>query len=284
MNWSSASGRKDLETHLRRIGGQNDHEIDLAEAALWLAALDRPQVSLDRYRHHLELLARHTAAEAEASGNAGDLSARIEAINAVIFVRHGYQGDSLNYDDLQNANMMRVIDRQRGLPVALGILYMHCARAQGWDIKGLNFPGHFLLRMESESDRRIIDPFHGGRQLTTADLRAMVKAVGGPQAELRAEHYRPLANRMVLRRLQDNIKVRLLRARQNGEALEVIETMLMFAPSEAGLWREAGILHAGQDNLRAAVFALEQYLSLSDTPAARHEAARLLQEIKSNLN
>lgn len=284
MSWSPASGRKEIEANLRRIGGQSDEEIDLAEAALWLAALDRPRVSLDRYRHHLTVLARDTAQEFEISGREDDLSARIGAINSVIFGRHAYQGNSLNYDDLQNANLMRVIDRQKGLPVALGILYLHCARSQGWKIQGLNFPGHFLLRMDAQDDRRIIDPFHGGKQLSTADLRTMLKAIGGPEAELRPEHYSPVPNRMILKRLQDNIKIRLLRAHQVSEALEVVETMLMFAPSEANLWREAGILHAGQDNLRAAILSLEQYLSLCESPDARREATGLLQQIKSSLN
>ncbi len=286
MNWSSASGRKGIEAKLRHIGGQADAEIDLAEAALFLAALDRPQVSLDRYRHHLDVLACDTAKafEEKLETSSDTVAVRTAAINTAIFERHSYQGDSLNYDDLQNANLMRVIDRQKGLPIALGILYMHCARAQGWTIEGLNFPGHFLLRMAKGDSRCIIDPFYGGVQRETADLRSMLKAVGGPEAELHPEHYRPASNRMILRRLQDNIKVRLLRQNQIKDALEVIETMLMFAPAEAGLWREAGILHANQDNLRAAILALEQCLSLSDTPNARHEAATLLQQIKSNLN
>ncbi|WP_282604725.1 SirB1 family protein [Pelagibius sp. Alg239-R121] len=284
MNWSPASGRKDLEASLRRIGGQADDEIDLAEAALFLAALDRPRVSLDRYRHHLTVLARDTKQAFENRTQEDSLSARMEALKAVIFDQHAYRGDSLNYDDLQNANLMRVIDRQKGLPVALGILYIHCARAQGWKIEGLNFPGHFLLRMDAGDDRSIVDPFHGGAERSTAELRAMLKAIGGPEAELRPEHYRPAENRMVLKRLQDNIKVRLLRQHQIREALEVVETMLMFAPAEANLWREAGILHADQENLRAAILALEQCLSLSTSPNARHEAAALLQQLKSNLN
>ncbi len=288
MNWSSASGRKELEASLRRVGGQADAQIDLAEAALLLAALDRPRVSLDRYRHHLALLARDTAAaygrEREGAAGSDRLAAQITAINTTLFERHAYKGDSLNYDDLQNANLMRVIDRQKGLPIALGILYLHCARAQGWHIEGLNFPGHFLLRMEDGENRRIIDPFYGGVERDTAELRSLLKAVGGPDAELHPQHYRPTANRMILKRLQDNIKIRLLRQNQTREALEVIETMLMFAPAEAALWREAGILHADQDNLRAAILALEQCLSLADSPNARHEAARLLQQLKSNLN
>ncbi len=38
------------------------------------------------------------------------------------FAEHRYHGDTLTCHDLQNANPMRVIDRRKGLPVALGIL------------------------------------------------------------------------------------------------------------------------------------------------------------------
>ena len=51
------------------------------------------------------------------------------------------------YDDPQNADLMAVIDRRRGLPVALGILYIHAARAAGLEASGLNTPDHFLLQL-----------------------------------------------------------------------------------------------------------------------------------------
>ena len=56
------------------------------------------------------------------AGAAGDLAERARALNEIILLKHGYSGDELTYDDLQNANLMRVIDRRKGLPVALGIL------------------------------------------------------------------------------------------------------------------------------------------------------------------
>src|SRR3546814_18868046 len=83
---------------------------------------------------------------------------------------------------MSNADMMRVIDRRRGLPVALGILYLHGARAQGWPICGLNFPGHFLLRLDLGAERTIIDPFHGGETRDAAALRALLKTMAGEAA------------------------------------------------------------------------------------------------------
>jgi regulator of sirC expression with transglutaminase-like and TPR domain len=78
---------------------------------------------------------------------------RVAALTQVMAEEHGYNGDRQHYDDLQNANLIRVIDRRRGLPVALGILYLHAARAQGWRAAGINFPGHFLIAVEHDGER-----------------------------------------------------------------------------------------------------------------------------------
>ena len=284
MSWSAASGRKELEAELRRLGGRQDAEIDLAEAALLLACLDQPREPLDRYRHHLSLLRRDTADFAARLDAEESVAARVEALNAVMVERYGYAGDVETYDDIQNANLMRVIDRRRGLPITLGILYMHAARGQGWEIAGLNFPGHFLLRLDLEGERLIFDPFNGGRVRDTAALRDLLKAIAGNEAELRPEHYATLSNRGILLRMQSNIKLRMARAKKPAEALAVVESMLMIAPDQPRLWREAGTLNAEIGNLRAAMMSLEQFLDLGRDPAALDEAARLLQDLKARLN
>ena len=179
---------------------------------------------------------------------------------------------------------MRVIDRRKGLPVALGILYIHTARAQGWPISGLNFPGHFLLRLDAGGQRAIIDPFNDGRSCDTATLRGLLKAIAGNEAELSPEHYEATGNRQVLLRLQSNIKLRLLQDQRPEDALEIVESMIMIAPDGATLWREAGLLHAHLGNLRAALMALEHVMELSHDPGERHETARLLQDLKARLN
>ncbi|GAB4225541.1 MAG: SirB1 family protein [Kiloniellaceae bacterium] len=284
MSWSSASNRRDLEGRLRRIGGQDDAEIDIAQAALLLAALDRPQLGLERYYHHLSLLARDVADLAAKEGAAASLDQRVAVLNAVLVERYGYRGDNETYDDLMNANLMRVIDRRRGLPVAIGILYLHAARAQGWEIYGLNFPGHFLLRLDLGGQRRIIDPFNGGEERDAAALRAMLKVMSGSGAELKPAHTAPMSNRDILLRLQNNIKLRLIQEERSADALEVIESMLMIAPDRAELWREAGVLHSHFENMRAAIMAFEHYLELGAPEPGRQEITTLLAQLRAQLN
>jgi regulator of sirC expression with transglutaminase-like and TPR domain len=267
--------------YLRELAASAAPLLPIGEAALVLAAFDRPRVSLTRYRQHLAALARDVGRHS--GGNSG-LAARAQALNEIILLKYGYSGDELTYDDLQNANLIRVVDRRKGLPVALGILYLHTARAQGWDSVGLGFPGHFLIRLSEGADRLILDPFHGGRICDAASLRELLKAMAGQEVELSPEHYAPVADRDVLLRLQNNLKSRLLQGGEYERALRVVETMLLLAPDLAELWHESGVLNARLGNMRAGASALEEFIIRAPEGTARHQAAAMLQQLKSKLN
>jgi regulator of sirC expression with transglutaminase-like and TPR domain len=266
---------------LRGLGTSEARIWPIAEAALALAAIERPRVAVARYREELQLIARDVGRH---RGAGGDLDARARALGETILLQHGYSGDRLNYDDLQNANLMRVIDRRKGLPVVLGILFIDAGRAQGWEMAGLAFPGHFLVRLSDGRQHLIVDPFHDGRICSAPELRELLKAVIGADSELLPSHYAPVADREVLLRLQNNLKSRLVQERQFARAAQILETMLMLAPDSAELWGEAGMLYRELGNMRAAAAALEQYVVRVPDGLARHRAAALLQQLRRQLN
>ncbi len=211
----------------------------------------------------------------------GGVDDAASALSGVIAMRYGYQGDQLSFDDLQNANLMRVIDRRKGLPVSLAIIYLHVGRSQGWDLSGLNFPGHFLIRLDRAGQRSILDPFNGGIVRTPSDMRDLLKSVAGIEAELEPVHYAPVSDRDVLIRLQSNIKNRHVQAERYDAALETLRTLLLLAPSEPSLWHEAGLLNAQAGNLVAAIEALEHVLTLGLSHQDAHRTATLLQRLKA---
>ncbi|WP_439817801.1 SirB1 family protein [Zavarzinia sp. CC-PAN008] len=273
--------REAVERALDAMGAAPGDRMDLAEGALMLAALDGPEAPLARYRAHLADLVADVASRA---AGASDVGACAEAIASVMADLHGYAGDAESYEDLQNANLMRVIDRRKGLPVALGILYAHVARAQGWDMVGLAFPSHFLVRLEAHGGRAILDPFARGRVLDVRDLRRLVKDMGGDRAELDPGFTREVADRDVLLRLQNNIKLRALKADDVARAAHCLRAMLRLAPAEPALWLELGAVEAHAGQLQAAGSALDRCLALEPDSRLRQQAAMLQQQIRRRLN
>ena len=272
---------EEAKSILRRIGAEPDNRFELGEAALALAALDRPRVPLDRYRRHLEELGADLGL---ISSGCTTLEDRLAALNNILADKHGYAGDQLNYDDLQNANLIRVIDRKKGLPVALGILYIHTARTQGWSISGLAFPGHFLLRLGDGGERLVLDPFNEGAARAPHELRDLLKAMSGIDAELRPEHFAEVSDRDILLRLQNNIKLRLIQQNDAAAAEAVVSRMLMLAPERTALWWETGMLNAQAGSLQAAIDAIERFIELEARPQPRHEAVVFLQKLQEQLN
>lgn len=263
---------------LQQIGRRPDEDIDLIEAALLLAVRDRPQVPLDRYRAYVDevaaLLVRRIA-----EGEEDPVTALIRTLAD----DHGYRGDQRSYDDLQNANMIRVIDRRRGLPVSLGILYIGIARRAGLAAHGLNFPSHFLIAVDALGSRQVLDPFHHGRRLNAGQMRHLVRTVA-QAPDLKPEYYAPVDNRAVLLRLQNNIKVRALQSDQPQRAIAALEAMVALAPDHADSWRELGVLRAHTGELRSGVEALEHSLSLHGSESERHRIAVLLQQLRGAIN
>lgn len=284
MNSIPAATRKDIEDELRRVSSLPEGEINLARTALLLAARERPAIDLSAYENHLSEMTREAGARLVAENAGESLEGIITAINSVLYEQYGYRGDDENYDDLSNADLFSVIDRRRGLPVALGILYLHIARRLYCEADGLSFPGHFLIRVGYGGERRILDPFNEGRICTPADMRQLLKALAGIDAELTREHYAASSDLQILLRLQNNLKLRLLRAQKADEALPVVESMLLLAPETPDLWREAGLIHNHLGQLREGIYALEQYLSLAGPDEHRQETAQLLEEMRGRLN
>ena len=267
---------------LEAVGQAPDGDIRLGLAALALAALDRPGAGLGRYLDHLAELAADVAARA-AGGDCGPED-HARALAAVLAEGHGYGGDRLTYDDPQNANLMRVIDRKKGLPVALGILYLDAGLAQGWAIAGLNFPGHFVVGLEAGAARLVLDPFSGGRLLDIDHLRELLRRLAGPDAPLMPAHALPVGRREVLLRLNNNLKGRALAAGQAERAAQVMERMTWIAPRAAPLWREMAELQTRLGNLGRAAEALNRVLELAESDVQRHEAATALQALKRRVN
>ena len=269
-------------SRLRDLCAGDGDRLDLLEAGFALSTLHAAEsLDLVPFRQHVASMADAVADLVRRRGPAPEMLAE------VIARAYAYRGDSETYDDLQNADLVRVIERRKGLPVALSILYLHVARAQAWQAEGLAFPGHFLIRIGIDGARHVIDPFHEGSVRDAAELRSLLRQVLGPDAELQPSHFDPVTDRDVLLRLENNVRLRLAKREDWAQAARSLDRMLAIAPDRADLLFEAGQLNARLDKRRAAIAAYERLLGLGEgtsDPELRRRAAILLQELRRGLN
>ena len=265
-----------------------DHDINLAKCALAVAAIDSPNISLGRFEHHIQTLIDEVALEYAALLEAGaddDAATQLAALKRIICDRHEYEGDETSYDDLQNVNLMRVIERRKGMPVTLSLLYIHVGLAQqGWKVEALSFPAHVVCRIEKEGERILFDPFNGCKILHAPDLRHLLKTLVGPQAELSSDYYDPATKRELLIRMQNNAKLRQVEGEDYLGALKTVEVMRLLDPNEYRLLFDAGVLYARTHQVMAAVDALESYIDLAPQHEDCHDALVLLRQIKESFN
>lgn len=275
--------RNDIVRDLTRYGENDAPEIDLAQAAILMGALERPALPLERYHRHLGKLAAKVGDYARINDGPVPVAVMVEGLRQVLARHYGYGGGDHGGNDEDCFDLTRVIDQRIGASETLSILYAEIARRLGWRAEIVEVPGRMLVRLEAMGERLIVDPLGDGRTLEPEDIRAIVKAYGGNEAELAPGGLAVLDDKAALLRLLAGKKSVLLRAKRLEDAAALIDSALLIAPDEPTLWRECGLLNARLDRIQDAVAALEEYLRLGAGDNARYNTTILLQELRGRL-
>ena len=270
----SRQSPKSSRAEFAEIVSRGDEHIDLAHAALLIAAEEYPNldpgVYFERLDHFADL-ARERVADA---CDAGDV---ITALNSVMFDVLGFRGNRENYYDPRNSFLNQVIDRRTGIPITMTVVYIEVARRIGFPIKGVGLPFHFIAKHEAQSGDIFIDPFNEGRVLGVAGCSELVAGVSGGKLELREEHLAPVTKREILSRILSNL-LGIYSASDHSRALAAIERILLIDPGSTPHIRDRGLLLNRLGDRTGAIAELERYLSLNpDAP----DAESVRGEIKS---
>jgi len=128
------------------------------------------------------------------------------ALSQLIFGEFGFAGATPNYDDPGNADLIRILHARAGLPVGLGVIWRHVARAANAALFGVDTPGHFLLRLEEEDGPVFIDPLSGGAIVNEDGLREIAQRAG--LSHLSQAMLAPVPDLVMAVRLQTNLAAR----------------------------------------------------------------------------
>jgi regulator of sirC expression with transglutaminase-like and TPR domain len=203
------------------------------------------------------------------------LEDRIIALNEFLFDDLGFGGNTDDYYDPRNSYLNEVIDRRRGIPISLSVLYMEIGRRVELPLEGVSFPGHFLVRLRMRGGTLVLDPFSGGAPQSEAELRERLKRVvprdvmgGVSVAELPLEQFlEPASHRQILARVLRNLKGVYREKDRPERLLEVLNRMLILSPEAASERRDRGLLYQRMECWRPALQDLAEYLELEPDAA-----------------
>jgi regulator of sirC expression with transglutaminase-like and TPR domain len=253
---------------------RGEGEIDLGRTALLVGAEEEP--GWCDVAGALELLEEFGAeARARVRGAAGH---EVDALNDYLFAELGFGGNSEEYYDPRNSLLHRVLERRKGIPITLSIIYMEVGRRAGLTIEGVGLPGHFIVRAHSAGATKLVDPFEG-RTTDEEECRERLDSLYGGQVPLADEHLRPAGTRAILARLLGNLKAIYVSAQLFRRALAAVERILLLAPHSLEERRDRGLLLAQLGRLHEAVVETQSYLNLApeaeDAPAVREQLTKM---------
>ena len=277
MRSSSVPSLRPLSADERfeRLAALADEQIDVVEGALLIAKSAYADLDIEHYAARIQALGQTLRERIPAEAST---AARIGALNRFLFEEQGFAPNAEDYYDPRNSYLNEVLERRIGIPITLSIVYMEVGRRIGLPLHGVPFPGHFLVKCPLEQGLVVLDPYAGGRSLTTGDLQARVLDARGGEVSpaIVVGMLASATSRQILARMLRNLKTIHLEKKDYLRALPIMHWLLMLGPGDAGEMRDRGMAYVKLECFRAAVTDLEKYLALSPN-------AQDLEEIRGEL-
>ncbi len=167
---------------------------------------------------------------------------RIEQLRSAFFGELGFHGDSDHFFQPENCLLDQVLAKRSGIPVSLGIVLIHLARSLAIPVAGICFPGHFMIRLGTGKQARILDPFSGD-YLSRAQLELRLRGSLGDLARLEDKHLQAADQREIIERLLNVSKGSQVQAGELLLALRCSELLLCLNPDDPYEVRDRGLLY-----------------------------------------
>lgn len=241
------------------IAGRPEPLLDLVEASLVIALEENPALDIER---HLENVRAWTDSVRGRLRGSREIERIVETINRVLFDEEGFHGEDEDYYDPRSALLSEALERHAGLPITLSVLYIELSRRIGVEASGVSLPGRFLVKFTGPFGVIVIDPFDGGRVLTTIELQKILDAMYGGGVRLREHHLRSFTPREILARELAQLKSAYLAQHDLPRAAASIDRLLILDDRDAYEVRDRAALAMQMHAYRQAIELFERYLAL----------------------
>jgi regulator of sirC expression with transglutaminase-like and TPR domain len=241
----------------------SDADFPLLEAAISLAQDEYPELSVQQVLGDVDqLLARLKRRLPE---DAGSLQ-RLRALNQFVYRDLNFGGNFNNFMDPDNSYVHVVLRTRLAIPISLAVIWLELAQGIGLKVRGISFPGHFMVKVNLTEGQVVIDPLTG-KSLSREELSerlAPFHELGGldDDQELPLGLYLQAAPpRDIIARMLFNLKD--IHAAQEDwpRLITVLDRLIVLLPQGWPEYRDRGLAHAEAGHPGHALEDLETYLA-----------------------
>jgi regulator of sirC expression with transglutaminase-like and TPR domain len=255
-----------------------DEQLDLAQAALAVAAAFNPGLQTDTYRHEIDLMVEALGQRAAAAQNSATV---LRALQRYLFDELGFRGNKGDYYDPRNSYLNEVLDRRTGLPITLSVLFIELGVRNGLKLDGVGFPGHFLVRWLDGSGQPVfLDPFNGGVNVPEQTLLDELDAAGVARARS-TSLLSAVTKRQVLARMLQNLKAAFAARQEFANSLLASDLILSMSPWDLDERRDHGLIANAAGNRELAIDDLQTYLNYRGDAHDAQRVERQLEQIRN---
>ncbi len=265
------------------IAQRPEPQVDLVEASLVIALEDNPRLDIERYLEQVNGWSSAVRGRLEGSR---EVERIVECINNLLFEEEGFHGAAGDYYDPRSALLSEALDRHAGLPITLSILYIEMSRRIGVEATGVSLPGRFLVKFSGDFGQIVIDPFDGGRVLSTIELQKILDEMYGGGVRLREHHLRSFSRREILARELAHLKAAYLKQHDLPRAAASLDRLLILDDRDAYEIRDRAAIAVQMHAYAQAIEFFERYLELvphaEDQSRIREQIAYLRAWLEQN--
>lgn len=183
----------ELEHRWRQYLLAPDERLDLERGCLLLAAMGGAEVNEKAVQSFLDVMAGTVRAHMVVADG-------LQALGEVLFDNLGFRGGS--YESPDHHYLPTVLERRRGLPIALAAVYILVGVRAGLPVYGVAMPDHFLALYEHADYPSYVDCYNRGKIYRHETLRNLLanRGVSAPDQILA-----PCSHRFILFRMLNNL-------------------------------------------------------------------------------
>ena len=247
---------------------QSDDEFPLFEAAASIAQDESPDLDLQQLQSDMDLLQARLRRRLGRNLREMPELERLYALNQFFFSDLGFAGNVNNYYDPDNSYLSEVLRTRRGIPLTLGLLWMELAQHIGLKVRGVAFPGHFLVKVLLPPGQVLMDPFTGqslSREELSERLEPYQREMDLSEEDVPLVLYLQAATpREIIARLLRNLKEIYQSQADAPRLLAVQNRLVVLLPQVWSELRDRGLAHMACGHTEQALADLELYLAHAD--------------------